>query len=137
MALKYLIDESVVIRIADDRIQSVLRALLLAGEIGRCSVTDLQIGFHARNEREWNAAIESVSVFEKFEVNNSHLKRGHQIQRLLAEKSIRLYPIFDLIVAAVAEEQGLTLLHCNGNFDLIAEVTGQSCQWVVPPGEIS
>jgi len=30
----------------------------------------------------------------------------------------------------------LTLLHYDADFDQIARVTGQVCQWVVPPGTI-
>jgi len=31
----------------------------------------------------------------------------------------------ELVVAAVAERHGVTVLHCNGDFERIAEVTGQ------------
>lgn len=31
----------------------------------------------------------------------------------------------DLIIAAVAEEAGLTVLHVDRDFELIAEITGQ------------
>lgn len=30
----------------------------------------------------------------------------------------------------------MTLLHYDADFDLISEVTGQPCQWVVPAGAI-
>jgi len=38
-------------------------------------------------------------------------------------------------VAAVAERNGLTLLHYDSDFDTIAEVTGQDTRWVVPRGQ--
>ena len=38
-------------------------------------------------------------------------------------------------VAAVAECNGLTLLHYDSDFDTIAEVTGQDTRWVVPRGQ--
>ena len=40
----------------------------------------------------------------------------------------------NLLVAAAGEEQGLAVLHYDADFDLIAAVTGQPCQWVVPAG---
>jgi predicted nucleic acid-binding protein len=40
------------------------------------------------------------------------------------------------LIAAAAEEHGLTLLHYDADFDLIAEVTGQTCQWIVTKGSI-
>jgi predicted nucleic acid-binding protein len=35
----------------------------------------------------------------------------------------------DLIVAATAELHGLTLLHHDRDFDVIARITGQSVRW--------
>jgi predicted nucleic acid-binding protein len=59
-----------------------------------------------------------------------------QVQRLLAARSQRGRKIPDLLIAAAAEELDLVLLHYNGDFDLIASVTGQRCEWVVPAGSI-
>ena len=42
----------------------------------------------------------------------------------------------DLVIAAAAELTGLTLLHYDHDFDLIAEVTGQPTEWVVPRGTV-
>ncbi len=41
------------------------------------------------------------------------------------------------LIAAAAETEGLTLLHYDADFDLIASVTGQRCDWIVPRGSIS
>jgi predicted nucleic acid-binding protein len=38
----------------------------------------------------------------------------------------------DLVVAATAELQGLTLLHHDRDFECIAAVTGQALQWYGP-----
>ena len=40
----------------------------------------------------------------------------------------------DLLIAAVAEREHVTVLHYDGNYDLIAQVTGQPVQWVAPRG---
>jgi hypothetical protein len=42
----------------------------------------------------------------------------------------------DLLIAAAAEKAGLVLLHYDADFDQIARVTGQICEWVVPSGSI-
>lgn len=42
----------------------------------------------------------------------------------------------DLLVAATAELQGLTLLHYDRDFDHIVRVTGQPAQWLAPAGDI-
>jgi hypothetical protein len=38
----------------------------------------------------------------------------------------------DLVVAATAELHGLTLLHHDHDFDIIAAVTGQTVRWYGP-----
>ena len=54
----------------------------------------------------------------------------------MASLSQRGRKVPDLLIAAAAEGASLTLLHYDHDFELIARVTGQSCQWVVPPGSI-
>jgi hypothetical protein len=38
----------------------------------------------------------------------------------------------DLLIAAVAERERVTILHYDSDYDLITEVTGQPAQWIVP-----
>jgi predicted nucleic acid-binding protein len=40
----------------------------------------------------------------------------------------------ELLIAAAAERRDLVVLHYDHDFELIAEVTGQSTEWVVPRG---
>lgn len=57
--------------------------------------------------------------------------------RLGAEHpSCPLRKVPDLLIAAAAESLGLTVLHYDADFDRIAAVTGQSCEWVVPAGTV-
>ena len=41
----------------------------------------------------------------------------------------------DLVVAAAAEAEGLTVLHYDADYERIAEVTGQPTEWVAPRGQ--
>jgi predicted nucleic acid-binding protein len=45
-------------------------------------------------------------------------------------------PIPDLLVAAAAETGRLTLLPYDGDYDIIAGVTGQPAEWIVPRGSV-
>lgn len=58
------------------------------------------------------------------------------MQRLLAQRSQRGRKVPDLLVAAAAEELDVAVLHYDADFDLIAQATGQRCQWVVPRGTV-
>ena len=54
----------------------------------------------------------------------------------MARSQHRAVPLPDLLVAACAERAGLTVLHYDADFDRIAAVTGQKCEWVATPGSI-
>ncbi|MGH9291665.1 MAG: hypothetical protein ACRD0B_01895 [Acidimicrobiales bacterium] len=43
----------------------------------------------------------------------------------------------DLLVAAVAEEIGITVLHYDAGFEPIAAATGQRCEWVLRSGSVA
>jgi len=42
----------------------------------------------------------------------------------------------DLLIAAVAERERVSVLHYDGDYDFIAQVTRQPIQWVVPRGTV-
>ena len=80
--------------------------------------------------------MDDLSIFELVETTSEHVRRARQVQRLLASRSQRGRKVPDLLIAAAAEQAGLTLLHYDSDFDLIAKVTGQGCEWIVPAGSI-
>ncbi len=134
MALRFLLDTSVVKRLQYLEVRSVIEPLAAAGELGRPSICDLEVGYSARNAQEWDQLVGALDVFQAVDTTAAHLRRALQVQRLLAARSQRGRKIPDLLVAAAAEELGAIVLHYDADFDLIGSVTGQRCQWVVPPG---
>jgi len=114
----------------------VVEGLSEGGELGRPSICDLEVGYSARNAQEWDGLIGALGAFEPVDTTAGHVRRALQVQRLLAERSQRGRKIPDLLVAAAAEEARLAVLHYDADFDLIASVTGQVCQWVVPAGTL-
>lgn len=52
--------------------------------------------------------------------------RARETQLILADRGMHRAPsIPDLLVAATAEQAGLTVLHLDKDFDLIADITEQ------------
>jgi predicted nucleic acid-binding protein len=135
VALTHLLDTSVVSRLGEQEVRAVVDPLTHAGRLGRAGITELEIGCGSGNAREWDQGMADLSVFELVETSTDHLRRAKQVQRLLAWRSQRR-KIPDLLIAAVAEEAGLTLLRYDNDFELIATVTGHACRWVVPAGTI-
>ena len=61
-------------------------------------------------------------------------RRAIEVQGLLAGDGRHRLPIPDLIIAAAAEAAGMTVLHYDADFDIIAAVTHQRMEWVAPRG---
>ncbi|HTW99733.1 MAG TPA: PIN domain nuclease [Acidimicrobiales bacterium] len=135
MALSYLIDTSVLKRLGQPVVRAAVEPLTARGEVARPTICDLEVGYSARYGSEWDQLMGSLNVFTPVETAAAHVHRALQVQRLLAARSQRGRKIPDLLVAAAGEELNLTVLHYDGDFDLIAAVTGQRTQWVVPSGQ--
>lgn len=136
MALTHLVDTSVISRLGEPAVRSVVGPLTEAGRVGRAGITDLEVGYGSRNARECDQDMGDLSVFDLVETTSEHVHRARQVQRLLASRSQRGRKVPDLLIAAAAEQDRLVLLHYDADFDLIAKVTGQPCEWVVPAGAI-
>lgn len=136
MALTHLIDTSVLTRLAHAAVRTALEPLAAAGQAARAGISDLEVGFSARNLSEWTRLTAALNAFPLIETDAAHVRRARQVQRLLASRGLRGRKVPDLLIAAAAEENGLVVLHYDADFELIARVTGQSCVWVVPAGTI-
>lgn len=136
MALTHLLDSSVLTRLRHREVREAIEGRAERGELGRAGISDLEIGYSARNAAEWDRLEEGLCAFELVEATAEHVRRAKQVQRMLADKHQRGRKVPDLLIAAAAESRGLTVLHYDADFDRIAAVTGQSCEWVVPAGSV-
>jgi predicted nucleic acid-binding protein len=136
MEVGHLLDTSVLTRLGAPSVRAVVEPLAAIGRAARAGISDLEIGYSARNAAEWDELVGALDAFELVETTTEHIQRARQVQRMLAAISQRGRKVPDLLVAAAAEQAGYTVLHYDADFDLIASVTGQPCQWVVPPGAV-
>jgi predicted nucleic acid-binding protein len=136
VALSFLVDTSVLTRLGRSEVRFVVEPLAAAGELVRASICDLEVGYSARNADEWDRLVGALDAFARVETTAAHLRRALQVQRLLAQRSQRGRKIPDLLIAAAAEQLDVLVLHYDADFDVIASVTGQRCQWVVPAGSV-
>lgn len=136
MAVTHLVDTSVLKRLSVPSVRSVVQPLADAGRLGRAGISDLEVGYSARNTREWDRLLGALEVLTLVETTSLHVTRAKQVQRLLSSQSQRGRKIPGLLIAAAAEAERLTVLHYDHDFDKIAKVTGQPCQWVVPAGSV-
>lgn len=134
MALSFLVDTSVLTRLGRADVRAVVEPLAAAGRLGRPRICDLEIGYSTRNAGEWDRLVGALDALDAVDTTAAHVRRALQVQRLLAGRGQRGRKIPDLLVAAAAESLDVAVLHYDGDFDLIASVTGQRCTWVVPAG---
>ena len=131
----FLLDTSVLTRLRAPSIVQRIEDLDGAG-LARTSMTDLEIGFSARNADEWDRLVVALGAFRRIDVEAHHFDRAQQVQRDLAADGLRGRKVPDLLIAAVAEATSLTVLHYDAAIDHIAAVTGQPTQWIVEHGSI-
>ncbi|MGQ0775230.1 MAG: PIN domain nuclease [Pseudonocardiales bacterium] len=114
----------------------VLIPRIAAGRVSICLVTELEVGYSARSLLDFERISQDVlAPLNRLITPVAAEARAREVQRaLIARGQHRAVAIPALIVAAVAEIEGLTVLHYDGDFDLIADITGQPTEWVVPPG---
>ena len=64
-------------------------------------------------------------------------ERALEIQQLMTARGThRSASVPDVLLAAIADANGLTVLHYDADFDLISDVTDQPMEWVVPAGSV-
>jgi len=137
VALIFLVDTSVLKRLDKRTVRNVVAPLAEAGELCRARICDLEVVYSARNVKEWDKLFGALAVFDVIETTAGHVRRALQVQRMLAKRSRRGRKIPDLLIAAAAEELNLAVLHYDADFDHIAGVTGQRCEWIVPAGSVA
>lgn len=134
----HLVDNSVLTRLRKDAVAAVVEPLLLGGSLATCGMTDLEQLFSVRSGAEHRATRADLDLrYDTALVDQSVLDRAIEVQGLLADRGQhRGANVIDLVVAAAAEHASLIVLHYDSDFDLIAGVTGQPTEWVVPRGSV-
>ena len=113
-------------------VREALAEPLMNGAIAYCDVTRLDMGLTARNAQEHVVLGALLARLPQVRITGEDYDRAWEVQDLLAAVgNHRGVAPPDLLVAACAERLGLTVIHCDADFDLIAEVTGQPTRWAV------
>lgn len=134
---KYLADKSALARLRHPAVATVLTPLLTAGQVATCSVLELEILYSARSHRDFVDTRHELHGYPRLPVAQSDFDRAIDVMELLARRGQhRAAGLPDLLLAAIAERHKVVLLHYDADFDVIAGVTDQQMQWVVPRGSV-
>jgi predicted nucleic acid-binding protein len=124
----WLIDKSALVRLAASPDAGQWAGRIERGLIRITIVTRLEAGYSARSGPDLRAGLQRppLSSMPVEHLTPAIEDRALEVLALLADRGQHRAPsIPDLIIAATAELAGLTVLHLDKDFDIIAQITGQ------------
>ncbi|MEK7861164.1 MAG: PIN domain nuclease [Chloroflexota bacterium] len=135
---RYLADKSALARMPNAIVSARLRPLIEAGEIATCGIVALEVLWSARSPQDLRDTRQELQrSLSWVPTTEADFQRALDVMQMLTDAGRhRDAKIPDLVLAAVAERAGLTVLHYDRDFDAIASLTGQPMEWVVPSGSV-
>jgi predicted nucleic acid-binding protein len=124
----WLIDKSALVRLQASADAAQWAARIERGLIRIATVTRLEVGYSARSGPDLRAELRQpplAAMPVEYQTPATE-DRAIEVLTLLADRGQHRAPsIPDLIIAATAELAGLTVLHLDKDFEIIAGITGQ------------
>lgn len=135
----HLADTSALARLDRPPVAAVLAPLIEAGLVATCGVIEFELGWATRTSAEFDRVrADRDAGYEWLATHDEDWHRALDVQaRLWRSGRVRAVGFPDLLIAAVAERERVSLVHYDSDYDLIAAVTGQQMRWVVSPGTVS
>jgi len=135
---RYLADKSALARMPNAIVSARLRPLIEAGEIATCGIVALEVLWSARSPQDLRDTRQELQrSLSWVPTTDADFQRALDVMQMLTDAGRhRDARIPDLVLAAVAERAGLTVLHYDHDFDAIASLTGQPMEWIVPSGSV-
>jgi predicted nucleic acid-binding protein len=124
----WLIDKSALVRLAVSPDAAEWAGRIERGLVRIATVTRLEIGYSVRSGPDLRVGLRRPPLSSMpVEYQTPAIEdRSVEVLTLLADRGQHRAPsIPDLIIAATAELAGLTVLHLDKDFEIIADVTGQ------------
>jgi predicted nucleic acid-binding protein len=124
----WLVDKSALVRLAASPDAQEWAARIQLGLVRITTVTRLEVGYSAKSGPQLRAGLRRppLSSMPVEYLTPAIEDRSVAVLELLADRGQHRAPsVPDLIIAATAELAGLTVLHVDKDFEVIAEITGQ------------
>ena len=134
----YLADTSALARLHHPVVAAVLAPLIEAGVVATCGVIEFELGWATRSGPELDPLrADRDAGPDWLATHDEDWRRALDVQALLWRSGqVRAVGLPDLLIAAVAERERVTVLHYDGDYDFIAQITGQPTQWVIARGTV-
>lgn len=132
----YLADKSALARLGQPEVAKRLGPLLVEGLVATCPIIDLEVLYSARSLDDYENILEERRAMPCYQFDEDVSNRTIDVQHQLARRGQHRLALPDLLIAATAEINNLTVMHYDNDYDLITEVTGQPTTWVAPQGSL-
>lgn len=100
-----------------------------------CGAIEIEVIHSARTAKEAQRVRWLLRGFDWLAMPDEIWDRAIDVQIQAVHKGgHRALSMADLVIAATAERHGATILHYEGDFDMITAITGQPTAWVVQAG---
>jgi predicted nucleic acid-binding protein len=128
----YLIDTSGLFRILQDKFRQAWSEQLAAGVIATCPIVELEFLYSARSLADRLEKVRLLHDLFGWVPTSDHVwERAQEVQQSLTESGThRSAGPVDLLIAATAERERLTVLCGDHDFQTVAAVTGQPIKLV-------
>jgi predicted nucleic acid-binding protein len=111
--------------------------LVARAEVAMAPPVMLEILFSARSARDARGLRSQLASLPQLPLDERAAPAAMTTQAALTEKAHHRGPRpMDLLIAAIAEVNGATLLHYDRHFDTIARVTSQPMEWLARRGSL-
>ena len=122
----YLAGTSALARLRHQPVAAVLGPLIEAGLVATCGVIEFELSWATRTTAEFGQLRSDRDAgYEWLATHDEDWRRALDIQGALWRRGqIRAVGFPDLLVAAVAERERVTVLHYDVDYDLITHMTG-------------
>jgi hypothetical protein len=133
-----LADTSALARLRHPPVAEALGPLIEAGLVATCGVIEFELAWATRSAAEFDQLRADRDLgYEWLATHDEDWRRALEVQAVLWRGGqMRSVGLPDLLIAAVAEREQVTVLHYDADYEIIATVTGQPVRWVVPRGSV-
>lgn len=133
--VRYLVDTSVFARLTKPTVSASFAPLAAGRQVALSNPVAFELGYAARSPNDYREVADLLQSFPPVPTTDADHRRALEVQAALAARSQhRALSLVDALIAATAEARHLTVLHYDADFELVAQITGQLHQWIVPRG---
>ncbi len=112
----------------------------IAGLVGVTDMVIMELLYSARDAADYEQVEADLGLCAHYAVEPEDWAEARRVWREILRRGggplHRQVGHQDLLTAAVAARHGLTVAHCDGDYDIIASITGQPVRWAAPQGSL-